>query len=157
MWDLYLIRASVEGIAARRVTVQASSELPVQLEALIARMLQAAERQDPDELTAYDVRFHELIIDSGGSRQLQRMWRLLHPQDWTIVSVLKLTDVTLTELARRHRPVLEALVSRDPDWAETVIRRHILELARRVLSLSSAAAETPTVLAASPEEHDRDC
>jgi DNA-binding GntR family transcriptional regulator len=146
MWDLYLIRASIEGLAARRVAVQASPELPVQLEATIVKMIASAEDQDLDGLAEHDVQFHELIIQSGGSNQLHRVWKLLHPQDWTIMSVLKLTDIPLVELAQRHHIVLEALGSHDPDWAEVVAKRHIIELARRVLALPPATEGEETTL-----------
>ena len=135
MWDIYLIRASIEAIAARRVMTQMSPELTAQLEALIVQMATAAEEGDPDGLAAYDVQFHELIIQHGGSHQLRRIWHHLHPQDWTIMSVLKLPEVPLPEMAQRHQIVLDALTSGDPGWAEAVIRRHILELAQRFLDL----------------------
>jgi DNA-binding GntR family transcriptional regulator len=141
MWDIYLIRASIEALAARRVVIQISPQLQSQLQALIAQMATVAEQGDPDALAAYDVQFHGLIIQHGGSHQLQRIWYQLHPQDWTIMSVLKLTEVSLTEMAQRHQVVLDALSSGDPDWAEAVLRRHILELAQRFLDLPSAAGK----------------
>ena len=141
MWDIYLIRAAIEAIAARRVAEQMSAELTAQLQVLIAQMAVAAEKDDPDALAAYDVQFHELIIQHGGSNQLQRIWRQLHPQDWTIMSVLRLPEVPLAEMAQRHRTVLDAITSGDPSWAEAVIRRHILELAQRVLGLPPEPSE----------------
>ena len=143
MWDIYLIRAAIEVLAARRVATEMSSQLKTQLQALIAQMAAAAEVDDPDGLAAYDVQFHELIIQHGGSHQLQRVWHHLNPQDWTIMSVLKLPEVPLAEMARRHQAVLDALASGDPGWAEAVIRRHILELAQRFLDLPPEAVEKP--------------
>ena len=136
LWDVYLIRASIEGLAARRVAAQAPPDLIAELQATIDKMAASARQDDVEALAAYDVQFHELIMQSGGSNQLQRIWKLLHPQDWTIMSVLKLNDLPLTEIAARHQAVLDALASQDPDWAHAVIRRHILELGRRVLSFS---------------------
>jgi DNA-binding GntR family transcriptional regulator len=144
MWDIYLIRAAIETLAARRVVAQMSPQLRAELEALIAQMAAAAEAGDPDALATYDVQFHELIIQHGGSHQLQRIWHQLHPQDWTIMSVLRLPQVPLTEMAQRHQTVLDALTSGDLNWAEAVIRRHILELAQRVLDLPPGAAEPAT-------------
>jgi DNA-binding GntR family transcriptional regulator len=141
MWDIYLIRASIEALAARRVANQMSPRLLAQMQSLISQMAAAAERGEPEALAAYDVQFHERIIQCGGSRQLQRVWRQLHPQDWTIMSVLKLTEVPLPEMAQRHQMVLDALNSGDPAWAEAVIRRHILELAQRFLDLPTDQEE----------------
>jgi DNA-binding GntR family transcriptional regulator len=135
MWDIYLIRASIEALAARRVVTRMSPPLRAQLQSLIDQMQAAAESNDPEALAAYDVQFHEQIVQHGGSRQLQRVWRQLHPQDWTIMSVLRLPEIPLAEMAQRHQSVLNALNSGDPGWAEAVIRRHILELAQRFLDL----------------------
>jgi DNA-binding GntR family transcriptional regulator len=143
MWDIYLIRTDIEALAARRVAAQISPALKTKLETLIAQMATAAEEDDPDALSAYDVQFHELIIQHGGSRQLQRIWHHLHPQDWTIMTVLRLPEVPLAEIARRHQALLDALVSGDPGWAEAVIRRHILELAQRFLDLPPEPADKP--------------
>ncbi len=143
MWDIYLIRAAIEALAARRVADQMSPTLKTKLEALIAQMATAAEADDPDALAAYDVQFHELIIQHGGSHQLQRIWHHLHPQDWTIMSVLRLPEVPLAEMARRHQTLLDALASGDPGWAEAVIRRHILELAQRFLDLPPEPVDKP--------------
>ncbi|MGC9349750.1 MAG: GntR family transcriptional regulator, partial [Anaerolineae bacterium] len=117
MQDLYHVRAFVEGLAARRVAAQASSELLDELASLFERMLAAAERENADEVVTTDVEFHRCIVEGGGSSQLHRMWRQLHPHDWTAMSVIKLPNVTLSELAERHQIILDALNSGDPDWA----------------------------------------
>lgn len=142
MWDVYLVRASIEGLAARRVAAQAATTLHAELQtlfeemqALIDKMLEAAQQEDVEALAAYDVQFHERIVKHGGSNQLQRIWRLLYPQDWTMMSVLKLPNVPLSEMAQRHQTVLDAVRSGDSVWAEAVIRRHILELAQHFLDL----------------------
>jgi DNA-binding GntR family transcriptional regulator len=146
MWDIYLIRASIEARAARRVVTRMSPALRSQFQSLIDRMAAAARDDEPEALAAYDVQFHELIIQHGGSHQLQRIWRQLHPQDWTIMSVLKLSEVPLAEMAQRHQTVLDALISGDPGWAEAVVRRHILELAQRFLDLPSEQEATAVTL-----------
>jgi len=141
MWDVYLVRASIESLAARRITTQAAKQRqtfePVldEMQALIDKMLVAATQDDVEALAVYDVQFHELIVENGGSNQLRRIWRLLHPQDWTMMSVLKLPQVPLSEMAQRHQRVLDAVRTGDPGWAVAVVRRHIIELAQRFLDL----------------------
>jgi DNA-binding GntR family transcriptional regulator len=141
MWDLYLVRASVEGISARRASTQAPPDLLAELEALIEKMVVSAEHEDLEDLAANDVRFHELIIQSSGSSLLHRIWRLLYPEVWTSMSLLRLKGVALTEIAERHRIVVDALASKDQDWAEAVIKRHILEIGRRVVAPAQDSRE----------------
>jgi DNA-binding GntR family transcriptional regulator len=147
MWDIYNVRAFVEGLAARRVAADGLAEVLAELEALFKEIMAAAESEDSDELAAKDVQFHEVIIRNGGSTQLYHIWQQLHPQDWTIMSVLRLSDIDPTEIAERHQVVIDALVSGDPDWAEAVIKRHILGFARQVVESaerSEALLETGT-------------
>jgi DNA-binding GntR family transcriptional regulator len=144
MWDIYNVRAFVEGLAARRVARDGSPEVLTELESLLEKMMLSAQDGDLDELATNDVQFHELIVRQGGSNQLYHIWRLLHPQDWTIMSVLRLSDVAPTEIAERHRVMIDALTSQDPDWAEAVAKRHILGFARQVVDSaeqSEAAVE----------------
>lgn len=139
MRDIYNVRAFVEGLAARRVARDGSPQVLAELETLLRKMMASAERKDLDELAAHDVQFHEIIVRKGGSNQLYHIWRLLHPQDWTIMSVLRLNDVAPTEIAERHRVVVDALASQDPDWAEAVVKRHILGFARQVVESAESA------------------
>ena len=143
LWDVYLVRASIESLAARRITTQAAKQRqafePVldEMQALIDKMLVAATQDDVEALAVYDVQFHERIVENGGSNQLRRIWRLLHPQDWTMMSVLKLPQVPLSEMAQRHQRILDAVRTGDPGWAVAVVQRHIVELAQRFLDLPS--------------------
>ena len=67
------------------------------------------------------------------------------------MSVLRLNDVAPTEIAERHRVVIDALVSQDPDWAEAVVKRHILGFARQVVD-SVEGSETLVEMDAGAKE-----
>lgn len=45
------------------------------------------------------------------------------------MSVTMLGGRTSADIAARHRPLLDALATGDPERAEAAVRRHILELA----------------------------
>lgn len=127
--DLYSLRALVEGFAVRRTAGRVSPEALAQLEGLIREMESAAEQQKITDLIDADVRFHDLMVSLAGSSQLHRVWSLLNPQTWTVLSVTRLDGRSLSMIAARHRPVLEALASGDPERAEVAVKHHILELA----------------------------
>lgn len=139
--DLYSLRALIEGFAIRRVAGRVSPAVLARLEGLIGEMKASAKRGDIASLTEADVRFHDLIVTEAGSKQLHRVWSLLNPQTWTVMSLTRLGGRSPDEIAERHRPVLEALASGDPDRAEAALQRHILELADELaVSLPGAPA-----------------
>jgi DNA-binding GntR family transcriptional regulator len=139
--DVYSLRAHLEAYAVRLAVVHASPDDFAALEQLIEEMLSCAERDDLPGVIAADVQFHARLCQASGSRRLPLLWDGLNPQSWTLLTGLKAVGYTLRHIAERHRPVLAALESRDPDRAEAEIRRHILELANDVLARLDAEGE----------------
>lgn len=131
--DAYNLRAHLEGYAARLAAIQATEEELANLENLIDQMHDFAIHDDLRGLLAADVAFHAQICQASGSKRVYRLWDSLNPHSWTLLTSLK-AAYSLTEIADRHRPVLDALRARDADCAETVLRRHILDLAENVLA-----------------------
>jgi len=132
--DAYQLRAHLEAYGARLAATRASKTQLARLLEMIERMCQSAADDDLEELVAADVEFHRLVCEASSSRRLLQLWETLNPARWTLVSGLRATDLSLEQIAERHRPILAALQSRKPDHAENIIRSHILELGERVLS-----------------------
>jgi DNA-binding GntR family transcriptional regulator len=141
--DAYQLRAHLESYGARLAASRAT-------EAQLAHLLQAIERMrghsltgDLESLVAADVEFHRQICRASGSRRLLQAWETLNPAQWTMISGMRVSDMSLEQIADRHWPILAALRSRKPDTAEVIVRTHILELGERVmagLGTESAAA-----------------
>ena len=87
-------------------------------------MQQAGEAQDLHAQLLHDVRFHELIVEASGNQVLVEVWRSLRVEARTLISVIR-GDSDLRMIAEMHRPVLQALQSRDPDLAGKEMRGHI--------------------------------
>jgi DNA-binding GntR family transcriptional regulator len=96
-------------------------------------MVEAGDNNDPDLLTELDTRFHEFICESSGHGLLLRTWQGISPLNWTMMTVIRLKDRNLRELAERHRPIVAALRARDPEAAELAIREHVLVLGEKVV------------------------
>ena len=97
-------------------------------------MRACARADDLDGLVAADVEFHRQVCKASGSRRLLKAWETLNPERWTMISGLRVSDLSLEQIAERHWPILAALRARKPDHAEAIIRSHILELGDRVLA-----------------------
>ena len=78
----------------------------------------------PAHPAAHDVRFHEIIVEASGNQVLVDVWRSLRVEARTLISVIR-SDSDLRMIEEMHRPVLQALQSRDPDLAGKEMRAHI--------------------------------
>jgi DNA-binding GntR family transcriptional regulator len=121
--ELYFIREILEGTAAR-LAAESASRADLQV---LQEMVQAELDAPPDPQSAADVnrRFHTVIYRSAKNRFLLRSLQALHD------SLSLLGKSTLSDKARarqaalEHEKILKAIVARDPDSAETLMRQHI--------------------------------
>jgi DNA-binding GntR family transcriptional regulator len=122
--QIYPVRAALEEVAGRAAAVRMSDEQLSALADELAGMRQAAEAQDLHAQLLHDVRFHELIVEASGNQVLIEVWRSLRVEAGTLISVIR-ADSDLRMIAEMHRPVLQALQSRDPELAGKEMRAHI--------------------------------
>ena len=153
--DAYQVRAHLEAYGARLAAQRASSVALGELRALIGQMRACAAARDLAGLLQADVAFHRALCAAAGSRRLLQLWDSLNPERWTLLSSLRATpELSLEQLAERHRPILAALESRNPEHADAIVRSHILELAERVLAGLAAERVAPDpVPGDEPEPH----
>lgn len=118
--ELYLMRGLLEGTAAR---LAAESASPSDLR-LLSDMAQA--ELDGAEPTAESNRkLHSLVYRSAKNRFLLKSLNALN-DSLALLGRSTLADrARAQQAAREHAAVIEAIVARDPDSAEALMRRHI--------------------------------
>jgi DNA-binding GntR family transcriptional regulator len=121
--EIYPVRAALEGLAARLAAQRLDGDVGP-LRDLFEAMLGAAEDRNLHEQVALDVDFHRRIVEAAGNRALFETWASLRIEARTLITFLK-ADMDLLELAKTHRPVLEALADRDPARADASLRQHV--------------------------------
>jgi DNA-binding GntR family transcriptional regulator len=131
--EIYPIRAALEGVAARAAAVRIDEPTLAHLQELIGIMREAAVGDDHRTAVDADQEFHHTIVKASGNRMLEHVWQTMRLSVTTCVTH-SLTHRSLHEIAERHVNVLEALRARDPQRAETAIRRHIEEPGEWILS-----------------------
>jgi DNA-binding GntR family transcriptional regulator len=125
--EIYPVRAAIEEVAAIAATPVLKDDT-AGLEAVLDEMRAAAAAGDRHGLLAADVRFHRLIVEASGNATLQQVWRSLHIEARTLITLLG--DTTrLQDVAESHLPVLEAIRSGDPKRAGRALRRHVEQFA----------------------------
>ncbi|MGN6033257.1 MAG: GntR family transcriptional regulator [Thermomicrobiales bacterium] len=131
--EMYTLRAHLEALGVDLLLDRLTPQDIDALNGLIDEMLAAAAANDPERLTELDTSFHEYILTRSGNSLLLRTWQGISPLNWTMLTVIRLKDRNLTELAERHYPIVEALKTGDKAQAEAAIRDHVLNLGERVV------------------------
>lgn len=140
--EMYTLRAHLETMAIQLALPRMSADDLATLDRLIDDMIDAGDNQDPELLTKLDTQFHEFILERSGHRLLLQTWRGISPLNWTMMTVVRLRDRNLRELAERHRPIVEALRARDTGRAERAVREHVLVLGEKVVRDLERIAES---------------
>jgi DNA-binding GntR family transcriptional regulator len=128
--EIYPVRAALEEVAARLATPALAGDIKP-LKAELKAMRAAAKRGDVHDFIAHDVAFHRVIVEASGNRTLQELWRSLHVDLRTTITLIKHVD-DLGAVAESHVPVLEAIAARDPERSARTLREHIEGFARWV-------------------------
>jgi DNA-binding GntR family transcriptional regulator len=123
--EIYPVRAALEEVAAQAAATRLTAGELDALEDELQAMHDAADRGDLHEQAEHDVAFHRIIVEASGNTILLDVWRSLGVESRTLITALKIgTDGH--EIAELHRPVIDALRSRNPRRSGAALRNHLL-------------------------------
>jgi DNA-binding GntR family transcriptional regulator len=131
-WEMYTLRAQLESMAARLALPHLTDADMDEMERLIEAMVEAGRTGNAEELTSADAHFHEFLCERSGHKLLMRMWRSIHPLNWTQLTVAVLHR-DLVELAERHRDIVDALRTRDAEAVDRAVQHHLLAVGEQVV------------------------
>jgi DNA-binding GntR family transcriptional regulator len=127
MYEISLVRKTVEGLAIRRTAQCITSTQCQELQTLIERMQQAGKTNDITTLVDYDMEFHRRICLWSDSATLLRVWMPLYAQlQRFVVKTHPTVFPDLIEVANNHFPIVETLHNRQPELAVQAIEKHIM-------------------------------
>jgi DNA-binding GntR family transcriptional regulator len=123
--ETYLVRAALEGLAARLAAPAIDDATLARLEDSIATMRKAAASGNHRAQIDADFTFHQTIIKASGNHVLQHAWQAIRLATATFVthSMMQATHRSLDEIAERHVPLLDALSARRAAFARSQRRR----------------------------------
>jgi DNA-binding GntR family transcriptional regulator len=122
--QIYPVRAALEEVAGREAAPRITEDELALLGEELAGMRRAADAGDLHALMVHDTRFHEVIVEASGNQVLLDVWRSLRVEARSLVSALK-GHSDLHAIAELHRPVLQAVQFRDPEFLGREMRAHI--------------------------------
>ncbi|AMY69931.1 GntR family transcriptional regulator [Frigidibacter mobilis] len=121
--ELYVVRAELEGLAARLAARHASPE-----ETRVLREMVETDRMllnDPSALSRANRRFHKLIHLASHNRYLVQQLDLVH-RSMALLASTSLAAEGRTETAlAEHDAIVRAIESRDEEAAQLALREHI--------------------------------
>lgn len=127
--QMFRIRAMLEPFAAEIAAGKIGDEGIAELRGLCGIMEEAARREtsaDLIKLASANARFHRIIIDAAGSEHLAKLVAMAMDAPLTLRIFGRYTLEEIQRSMRHHREVVDALSHRDPAWAASSMRTHIL-------------------------------
>lgn len=123
--DIYYMRLSLEGLAARWAAEHMKEEEIAQLEEVVLLSEFHLKNEKQDQLARLDGRFHEILYHSSSSRMLEHVLTDFHHYVKKARFISVKSPNRAVESVTEHKEILEAIKNRDGDLAEKLGRKHI--------------------------------
>ena len=121
--ELFEMRAVLEGLCARRAAATFDDDAGDELTLLLSRLNRA--QGTIDLWIERHEAFHDYICQRANRPLLLAEVRKLRALVEPYLRLSQTHPVTMGDSARQHKDLMDALLTRDQDVAETVMRRHI--------------------------------
>jgi DNA-binding GntR family transcriptional regulator len=123
--ELFSIRAVLEGLACREAVSRLTEKDIKVLEGLLVQM---QDRRDGRVrwLTRHD-RFHDYLCGVSGMARLLQQITLIRNQTRPYIRLYIMTHDNPEPEGLEHQTLLDVVMSGDANWAETTMRRHVIE------------------------------
>ena len=124
--------AALESMAARLITINATTDEIVSLRKMFATFEDGALRAHLDEYSEANIEFHQSIIRMSGNSVLIALAENLFTHMRMIRRKTIVEKDRVEKSIRDHMNIIEALEARDTKRAEDLVRNHALGLAEHV-------------------------
>lgn len=131
--DIFELRAMLEAYAARLASERASEEDIADLRQLaLQQSLEAEERSDGymERISDLNTQFHQRLQQAAASTRLHATLTTLSSAPLVLQTFRDYSNEDLNRSARHHTELVEAIESRDGDWAAAVMCAHIMAARR---------------------------
>lgn len=123
--DIYMIRSRLEGLSARLAAEKITPEQLANLDEVIYLAEYHAANGHNEKVFEMDSKFHELLYEACGSRQLHHLLSDYHHYVQKVRKLSVAKDVRAGQSTHEHKMILEAIREHDPEKAEKLAREHI--------------------------------
>lgn len=134
IYELFLIRENLEGLAAYLASQQMNEKNLLRLEACVQGFREPFGEKDVQRYAREDFRFHQMLIQFSGARRLMNLLSTLHDH----IRIFRLTtrgvSARMQPSLEEHRQIIEALGRKQPEEAERKMRQHIRHVRNGVMA-----------------------
>ncbi|MBP1930954.1 GntR family transcriptional regulator [Ammoniphilus resinae] len=123
--DVFQCREYLEALAVRLAADNITEDLIDELSVNIQHLKEAIHKRSKSEISSYDQRFHELIIEASGNKQLIDLISRIRVKITYIRNTIFCNYETNIDFADEHARILQALMNKDKDQAEQEMKLHI--------------------------------
>lgn len=118
-WELWTLRGSLEGLAARLVSQRRDEEARQAITAAMDDLRAAAASGDTDAVNDRDFAFHRTIVEQARHARLMSQYIQVENQVRMVIAISnQLLDDDLLAIVAQHAPMAEALLAGDPERAQ---------------------------------------
>lgn len=133
--EMTLARAALESVIAQQAARHAPEAAFLQLRAVVEKMRVALESGNVEQLIVLNEEFHDGIHEASGCEYLRRLQSAQRTYDHAArVTVLSREEVRRQSF-HEHEAIMKAIVSRNEDEAERLMREHIMDAGRTHIEL----------------------
>ncbi|MBK8157941.1 MAG: GntR family transcriptional regulator [Rhodospirillaceae bacterium] len=123
-WELYTLRGSLEGLAARLVTERQRPDAINSVRAAFDRLVKAVAAESHSAVAEADAALHKTIIVAAGHRRLLEQYQLLEQQIRHYIIWSNAMIVDLHQMVPAHQPLVAAIVGGDVETAARLGLEH---------------------------------
>lgn len=134
VFEIYSLRAAIEGLAIRIATQIASDEAVAELERFYTEMKVKLKDPSVDTLLQDSLYIHQSIIKLSKHERLINTYESISFQIALVNRILG-RESTKQKEVDQHLELIEALKERNPDQAEKIMRKHIYRSYREFIEL----------------------
>lgn len=124
--NIFLIRAHVEGLAARTAAQRASAVDIERLELIATTLRTCAEAGELAEVYRLNLEYHSTLNGLAASAVVSGTVATLIHASIQHRTLHAFDEAAMRRSVNHHLEIVAALRARDPDWAEAVMRAHLL-------------------------------
>jgi DNA-binding GntR family transcriptional regulator len=125
VYELFLIRENMEGLAARLAAEKMTPASLEKLEACVKGFREPFQEKDIERYSREDFKFHQTIVLFSDARRLIKLVSSLHDH----IRMFRLTTRGVADRMKvslaDHRRIIEAMRRKNPEEAERNMRQHI--------------------------------
>jgi DNA-binding GntR family transcriptional regulator len=125
VYELFLIRENLEGLAARLATEKITPSSLAKLEACVDGFNEPFQEKDIQRYSREDLKFHQIIVLLSEGRRLVKLVSLLLDH----IRMFRLTTRGVPDRMKaslvEHRRIIEAMRRKNPEEAEKSMRQHL--------------------------------